>query len=183
MSKTKRRLLNLIFVLLIPASAHATWLDLGDGTYNVLLNCTQSSVISCQSSINGSIVVSGAGLSFMDFTVNGQHFSGDPTDVVFSSLPDAEYENSRISLSPFAFLDLRNNLSVQFGPSDHWWVYCNNTSPSTCQPNTTGSWTASPVQAPEPISISLIGTGILAAGLIRYRSTSVGATLNSRHGR
>lgn len=172
MRKTRRQLLNLVFVLLLPASAHATWLDLGDGTYSLTLNCTQSSVISCPSSTSGSIVVNGAGLSFMDFTVNGQQFVGDPADDVFSLLPTAEYEDSRIGLSPFAFLSLRNNLSVQFSgsPADHWWVYCNNNSPTTCQPNTVGSWTASPVQTPEPISMSLIAIGILGVSLVRHRS-------------
>jgi len=106
----------------VPDAARASFLDLANGTYNVTLTCTFSSVIACPSTIDGTISISGTDVTFMDFTVNGQLFSGDPIEGVFTNLPTADYEYANIELSPFAFFSLRNDLSVSFGPADHWWV-------------------------------------------------------------
>lgn len=156
-----------IAVPALPGIAQATWLDLPDGNYQLTLNCTVSSVIACPSSISGTATVSGSGLSAMDFTVNGQLFSGDPVDGVFTNSL-ADYQYSLITLSPFSFLSIRNNLSLQFGPDDHWWVYCHNTGVDTCSPGTSGNWVATPLnEAPEPITIGLLGLGLALLAFTR----------------
>jgi hypothetical protein len=137
----------------LPLPASATWLDLSDGTYNVTLSCVFSSVIACPSQIAGTMTINGNGASAFNFTVNGQLFSGDPVDSLFTIPNSIDDQVSTISLTPFAFLYLRNDLSIMnpFGLADHYWIYCNNFTPTTCTPNTDGNWTASLVNsAPEP---------------------------------
>lgn len=166
--KTPLALLSLATALAAPVTARADWQGLADGSYAVTLNCTFSSQIDCSQPIGGTITVSGSGLSAMDFDIDAQTFAGDPTDaVVDGNLVDTE--SSQVTLTPFAFLSLRLITAGSIGnfvAGDRWWVYCNNSSPSTCTPNTTGLWTATPLATvDEP---SMLAT-LAVAGLLGWR--------------
>src|SRR5664279_2645631 len=87
-----------VLALVLSFPAGATWLDLSNGTYNVTLTCVFSSVIVCPTQITGTITVSGAGLSAMNFVVNGQVFNGDPVDSLFTIPNVIDDQQSQISL-------------------------------------------------------------------------------------
>jgi len=152
----------------LSGAAKAAWLDLAEGTYSVTLTCTvsQDNVIPCPSTINGTFTVAGDGLSFMEFTVNGQLFSGDPTDEVAQSAI-VDDQRSTLSLTPYAFLSIRNDLSIPFGLADHEWVYCDHEDPNIagCLLRTGGTWVATlvPSNVPEPAGLGLVALGLALA--------------------
>lgn len=157
----------------VPAPAAATWMGLPDGDYAVTLQCTFSSVIDCSQIIAGSITVSGSGLSAMAFDIDGEPFVGDPQDsVVDGTLADTE--SSSLSHSPYSFLSLHlitaGSIDL-FQTGDLWWVYCNNSGPLTCTPNTTGLWSARLVgTVNEPPALAVAALGLAAAfGAARRR--------------
>jgi hypothetical protein len=153
----------------LPGGAKADWLGLTDGTYDVTLTCVNSTVIACPSQIQGTVTIAGAGASFLSYTVNGEVFSGDPTDGVFTSAT-ADYQFSILTHSPFSFADLRFDLSIpnSFIADDQWWAYCNNVSQSNCTPATFGSWRAVAVaEVPEPVTLALFASGLAGLGFRR----------------
>src|SRR5262245_8494318 len=90
----------------LPGAAHATWLNLQDGTYNVTLDCLVSSAISCPTTLHGKVTIAGPGASFLSITINGEVFEGDPVD------DDLDFgathrQQSRLTNVPFSFADLR----------------------------------------------------------------------------
>lgn len=153
----------------LSSAAKAGWLGLTDGTYDVTLTCVVSSVIPCPSQFQGTVTIEGAGATFLSYTVNGELFSGDPTDGVFTNSV-ADFQYSRLENSPFSFADLRLDLSTPNPqiPDDHWWVYCDNVSSSTCTPAAAGSWSAvAAAEVAEPFTLALFAAGL--AGLCRGR--------------
>jgi hypothetical protein len=158
---------------LAPAPAQAAWMGLADGDYTVFLHCDTSTQFACPSDLTGSLSIAGGQASAFDFVVDGVAFNGDPQDaVVDGTLVDTE--SSTLSFLPYTFLSLRLITDGQIGPygvGDHWWVYCNNTAPDTCTPNTTGTWSVEPVDAvvPEPASALLAALGLAAGGWARAR--------------
>jgi hypothetical protein len=50
-----------------------------------------------------------------------------------------------------------------YGVGDLWWVYCSNISATTCTPNTTGTWSARAVAAPEPGMAVLVPLALAGA--------------------
>lgn len=145
---------------LAPLQAHAAWIGLADGNYTVNLSCDFSTVITCPGSVQGSLSIAGGSATQMSVQINGDSFSGDPTDTLFSnSLVD--YESVTLSVLPnYRFVSLRLITAGQigsYGVGDLWWVYCDNTDATTCAPNTTGTWSARVVSAvPEPTSAALV---------------------------
>jgi hypothetical protein len=173
-------LLAPLIVAAMPQSAQATWLGLADGTYDVTLSCLFSSVISCPTDIHGTMTIGGSGASAFDFTVNGQHFVGDPANSVATNGVYTD-QFSSLMLSPFSFLSLINDLTPNpFGlPTPHWWGYCNNFDATHCTPDTNGGWTADQIAAaPEPASLGLLALGFAAVlGWRRVRGS--GASVSS----
>lgn len=160
-------------MLCMPAPASAAWMGLPDGDYAVTLQCTFSSVLDCAQTLAGSITVDGAGLSAMDFSLNGETFSGDPSDgVVDGTVVDTE-QSGRTN-TPFSFLSLRLITAGSidnFQTGDRWWVYCENVATNSCTPNTTGLWSARRVgTVDEPPALAVGALGLVAAlGLTRRR--------------
>jgi hypothetical protein len=155
----------------LPQGAQATWLGLADGNYSVNLSCDYSTVIPCPSNIQGSLSIAGGGATAMSFLINGDAFSGDPADVVTQG-PLVDTETSSLSIVPgFRFLSLRLITAGQigtYGVGDLWWVYCNNSGPNACTPNTTGLWSARVTAVPEPAAWALWATGLLGlVGAVR----------------
>lgn len=151
-------------------AARASWLDLADGTYDVALSCIVAA-FPCATDIHGTMTISGTGASAFDFTVDNQHFVGDPIDGIASG---ATFHNefSRLDLTPNISLALGNDLDISnsFGLPDHWWVYCRDNSPNGCVPDTNGGWTATLTRAaPEPETVALFGFGLAALGIARRR--------------
>ena len=153
--------------LFAAAPAQATWMGLPDGSYDVVLHCTQSTEIPCPSDTTGTMVLQGSSVSAFDFTIDGVHYVGNPVDaVVDGNLVDTE--SSTLSMpGPFQFLSLRLITDGQigsFGTGDNWWVYCSNfQGGNTCTPNTTGLWSATPqAPVPEPPLPALLVPAVMA---------------------
>jgi hypothetical protein len=157
---------------LLPRPVQASWLGLGDGQYTVDLTCTSSTTIPCPGVTQGSLTVQGAGISDFDFTMNGQHFDGDPEEFTFANVI-ASFDGSQEILTPFSFLSLRFITAGSVGPfgtGDRWWVYCDSTSSSTCTPDTQGLWSATLISAvPEPAPLALLVAAAAGALLQRRR--------------
>jgi hypothetical protein len=157
---------------MLPQVAQASWLNLADGQYAVDLTCTFSSTIPCPGVTHGTLTVQGAGITDFDFTVNGQHFDGDPGEFTFADV-NASIDGSQETLAPFSFLSLRYITAGSvgtFGTGDRWWVYCDNNSPNTCTPDTQGLWSATLINAvPEPAPLALLAAAAAAGALLRQR--------------
>jgi hypothetical protein len=154
--------------------AKADWLGLADGTYDVTLTCTSSTLFSCPSQITGTLTIAGAGATFMDFTINGQVFSGDPNEGIHTIPSTVDFEFVDMVNTPFSELGLRRDLSIPnpFVAADHWWFYCNPApnDANACQPSTLGIWEAALVAAvPEPAALTLLAGGLTALGFARRR--------------
>jgi hypothetical protein len=158
---------------LFPQTAQASWLNLADGQYAVDLSCTFSTTIACPGVIQGTLTVQGAGITEFDFTINGQHFDGDPGEFTFANVI-ASFDGSQETLSPFSFLSLRYitaGSAGAFGTGDRWWVYCDNASSTTCTPDTQGLWSATLINAvPEPAPLALLAAAAAAGALLQRRT-------------
>jgi hypothetical protein len=164
-------LLALVSVAMTSSPARAAWLGLANGKYDVTLSCVSSTVISCPSTIDGTMRIGGAGATAFDFTVNGQAFIGAPTNGTVSTVVGTD-EYSFVDLSPFSFVSLQHFLTGGFpGLTADSWGYCNNFDPTHCTPATSGNWTAKLVSVPEPAgwAMMLLGFG------------AVGATMRAAH--
>ena len=169
----------LLLAALAAPSAHADWLDLPDGLYDISLSCAPNkSTIPCPSSFHASLAISGAGASAMSTSFNNQSFSGDPTDSVYTVAAWSS-ERSRLVDLPFSFIYLAFDLSATNpeGLSPRWWLYCSNNSSNTCTPVSAGNWAATAVSpVPEASTVTLIALGLASlAALQRRRRPSTGA--------
>jgi len=159
-------------------SAAALWLGLADGDYDVTLTSCNSGVpgLCATLPITGQITVSGPGLSFMDITIDGVTFTGDPVDFVqtdFLISGDNRERSSVINNAPFAFFSLLHATGAVVAPNfpADGWIYCSNNPNGTCSPNTIGAWVATPRAVPEPTTLLLLGLGIAGLGFARRRQT------------
>lgn len=153
--------------------ASAEWLGLADGDYALSLKCFDGS-LNCAYTASGQITVSGAGVSFMDVTMGGQHFVGDPTDNVQDNGTLHNYQASIVTNDPYSFLYVRYVTEVisdnTFGVGDRYWAFCVNASPSTCTLTAIGRLDVKALPAiPEPSTYLLMATGLAALGLWRRR--------------
>jgi hypothetical protein len=157
---------------LLPQAAQASWLNLADGQYAVDLTCVFSTTITCPGVIQGTLTVQGTGITDFDFTINGQHFDGDPEEFTFTSL-NFSVDVSQEVLTPFSFLSLRYinaGSTGNFGTGDRWWVYCDSNSTVTCTPDTQGLWSATLINAvPEPTPLALLAAAAAAGALLKRR--------------
>ncbi|MCA0241220.1 MAG: PEP-CTERM sorting domain-containing protein [Proteobacteria bacterium] len=161
---------------LAPGSAQAAWMGLADGDYSVVLHCDSSTQIACPSDLSGSLSIAGGQATAFDIVVDGVAFNGDPVDaVVDGTLVDTEA--STLSFLPYTFLSLRLITDGQigsYGVGDRWWVYCNNIDPTTCTPNTTGTWSVDRLASvPEPAPAALLALALTVGCLVRRRSRQV----------
>jgi hypothetical protein len=163
-------LLTLMSVGTLSSPANATWLGLADGTYDVTLSCVFSLVISCPSTIDGTMTIAGGTATAFDFTVNGQAFVGAPTSSTVTTALGTD-EVSLLTLSPFSGLDLQNFLTGGIpGLTQHSWGYCVNVTAVSCAPTTAGNWTAVAIPEPPALALFLLGLGFMAAaGVTRRR--------------
>jgi hypothetical protein len=156
--------LALVSVTLSSSPARAGWLGLADGAYDVTLSCVSSTVISCPSTINGTMTIGSAGATAFDFTVNGQAFMGAPSNGTATTVLGSD-EFSFVDQSPFSFLSLQHFLTGGFpGLTADSWGYCNNFDPTHCTPATQGNWTAKLVSVPEPAAWAMMFIGFGAIG-------------------
>lgn len=157
-------------VALAPQAAQASWMNLSDGQYAVDLTCTFSTTIPCPGVIQGSLTVQGAGITDFDFTINGQHFDGDPEEFTFTNVL-ASFDGSQEVLTPFSFLSLRYitaGSTGAFGTGDRWWVYCDSNGSGTCTPDTQGLWSATLINGvPEPAPLALLVASAAAGVLLK----------------
>ncbi len=144
-------------------AAHAGWLGLDDGTYRVdLTNCTGP----CTSP-QATITVSGSGLSWLSYEIDGIRFEGDPNDYVQG--PRVVERSDIAYSSPYTFFSLTHEDGVDpWGrPSvTRFWIYCANVRVDACRPDHVGFWSATPA-VPEPGTLALLGTA--GAGLLVAR--------------
>jgi len=153
--------------------AAATWLGLGDGVYTVTATCIASPVVSCATPVVGQITVQGDGLTAMDFSIDGQHFVGDPEDSEVSL-----FDQSALQMSPYQafYLRLMKDDHDPFVAGDRAWYYCRHVGGGTCAPDTRGHWTAErlgdlpPGRVPEPATAGLAALALLALGARRQPS-------------
>ena len=164
--------LLLLAALASPAAAHADWLDLADGLYDVSLSCAPNkSTIPCPSLFHASLTISGAGASAMSTSFNNQSFSGDPTDNVFTTAPYSSERSVLVDL-PYSFIYLAFDLSATNpeGLSPHWWLYCSNISSTSCTPVSAGNWVATAVSpVPEKSTLALIALGLASLAALQRR--------------
>ena len=164
--------LLLLAALAFPAAAHADWLDLPDGLYDVSLTCAPNkSTVPCPSSFHASLAISGAGASAMSTSFNNQSFNGDPTDNVFTTGPYSSQRSALVDL-PYSFIYLAFDLSATNpeGLSHHWWLYCSNISSNSCTPVAAGDWVATAVSpVPETSTMALLALGLTSLAALQRR--------------
>lgn len=156
-------------------TAHASWLGLADGDYDVTLTTCASPgdpAVCTGFPLHGTITVAGAGLSAMSFVVDGVSFAGDPLDFVtdpFIQAGDVR-ERSRITHNPPTneFFELMRAVGAVAPPERNQWIYCQDIPNSdSCTLQSGGTWVATPRSVPEPSVALLAGLGLIAFGVTR----------------
>lgn len=152
-----------------PPAAHAAWLGLDDGDYAVSLQCTSSTTLDCTQAITGNITVSGAGLSAIDFLIDGLSFGGDPMDY-FNVDGTGSSEGSVAQAQPYSFLALRlvtEGEVLGYAAGERFWAYCSPWGTASCLVDTVGTWSVravGTVDEPPGPAIALLALAV-AGGL------------------
>lgn len=160
-----KRFLAAVAIVVPTATAHAAWMGLDDGTYALTLTCTTSPIVTCPATFQGTLTINGRAASFMDVTVEGIRFTGDPLDSYDGPLEATQ--SASLFATPKIF-DLFLILPTSTSGPVQFWNYV----PFTGAQLSAGTWAAVPVPVsniPLPGSLVLLAGGIGIFGLIRAR--------------
>lgn len=181
-SRTLSSLLLAASALTWSGTTYATWIGLADGDYDVTLTSCSSSIdpgICAAIPVNGSISVSGSGVSFLSFVFDGVSFVDDPFDFVtnFSVITPGDFrERSRVShpVPTFEFFELMSAIGPVLPTEVNLWIYCrDNPVANSCALIASGAWVATLRAVPEPTTWLLLALGLAGLSFARRRQFSL----------